>query len=74
MAQNESRSEQFVFGTFYGAGCNLGTPKLFGTLIGSFMGAPESWDWDAAHAVFVSQTVPVKFKKVASCGMNHQTP
>lgn len=37
------------------AGCNLGTPKLLGTLVGNFMWAPESWDWEATHVGFVLQ-------------------
>lgn len=39
------------------AACNLGTPKLLGTLVGNFMWAPESSDWDTMHVGFVSQTI-----------------
>lgn len=38
------------------AGCNLGTPKLLGTLVGNFMWAPESLDWDTMHVGRVLQT------------------
>ncbi len=39
------------------AGCNLGTPKLLGTLVGNFMWALESWDWDTMHVRFGLQSL-----------------